>query len=66
MTGKKNDSPPLTKTQREALMTELAHHEEAALRLEVEGNLNTYHHQAAARIREELNIVEDDNGKLDE
>lgn len=70
MTGKKNDlsvstSSPLTKAQREALEAELAEHEAAAGRLEMQGNKKTYHHEAAARIRAELeqNEVNDELDK---
>lgn len=62
MTGKKNDS---STPNRAALEAELAFHEEAAARLELLGNLDTYHHRRAAQLRVELNIVEDKNGKLD-
>jgi len=48
-----------------ALEAELAFHEEAAARLELLGNLDTYHHQRAAQLRVELNIVEGKNDKLD-
>ena len=63
MTGKKNDSS--TPPNRAALEAELAFHDEAAARLELLGNLDTYHHQRAAQLRVELNIVEDKNDKLD-
>lgn len=66
MTGKRND----TSTSRSdiataALEAELAYHEDAARNLELSGNTDTYHHQRAAQLRVELNIVEDKNGKLD-
>lgn len=63
MTGKKSDSS--TVPNRAALEAELAWHEEAAARLEMQGNTDTYHHQRAAQLRAELNMVEDKNGKLD-
>lgn len=59
MTGKKNDSSPSLNKERIIYLTaELAYHEEAAERLEQQGNVNTYHHQRAAQIRVELNLVE--------
>lgn len=66
MTGKKSvSSLTLNKEAVAYLTAELAFHEEAAERLEQQGNTNTYHHQRAAQIRAELKIEEVDNGKLD-
>lgn len=62
LTGKKNDlSLSLSKADRERLEAELAYHEEAAARLEYQGNKKTYHHEAAERIRALLS-----QGKQDE
>jgi len=69
LTGKKSDSlPSLSKADRERLTAELAYHEEAAARLESQGNTKTYHHEAATRIRAALAQSEQDevkDGKLD-
>ena len=66
MTGKKSDSSPLPSSRVAELAAELAWHEEAAERLEQQGNEDTYHHQRAAQIRAELKSVEvRKDGKLD-
>ena len=67
MTGKKSDLSP---SPSEAVLAELAYHDEAAARLEAAGNVDTYHHRRAAEIRAALGmatqtIEENDNGKLD-
>ena len=68
MTGKKSARlPSLNDSKRQALIDELARHEAAIANLEEQGNFNTWHHEAAARIRAALqdNFEELENDKLD-
>lgn len=69
LTGKRNVTPTsLSKAERDALVAELAYHEESAAALERQGNTGTYHHERAAAIRAALNLSDEVNqdGKLDE
>lgn len=61
MTGKKSDSSTAPRVRgapdvREALVRELAYHEEAAARLGEQGNVDTYHHRRAEELRAELKL----------
>ena len=66
LTGKTSgSSPSLNDGERENLLAELAGHEAAIERLEEQGNFNTWHHDAAKRIRAALKTSEVKDDELD-